>query len=181
MGLHVELSADAGVAVDDKIVDAEGIQLLAAGQTRGAGTDNGHLGFVHLHRLRRLLGTLRRLEGDARQVGLVGDGAHLAHAVHGGDADAAHAAVHQHLAGAALAYAALQRTVTAVQAVAMHRKTSLVQRLGYRVALLGHHLVAFEHEFGLLPLRDVKNRVSFNPVHFCKCLWINMILYFVSK
>ena len=178
MGLHVELAADAWVAVDDDVADAELLQLFAAGQPGGAGTYDGHRGLVDLQSVGFLL-ALRWLKGHSRKVGLVSYDAHLVHAVDRCDADAAHAAVDQHLAGSAFAYAAFERTVAAAQRMAVHGVASLVQRFGDGVAFVALNFVSFKHEFDNLGFGDVQNRMGGDSVHLFKCFRIN-VLYSVS-
>ena len=48
VGLHVELASDALVIVNHEVVDTESLQLLAAGQSRRTGADNGHGGLEYL-------------------------------------------------------------------------------------------------------------------------------------
>ena len=97
VSLHIELSADTRIAVDDKVVNAESVQLLAAGKTRWTGADDGHLGLIDLHGLGRLLRTGRRFECNTRKVSFMGDGTHLTDAVHGSDTDTTHTVIDQHL------------------------------------------------------------------------------------
>ena len=46
VGLHIELATDTAIVVNHQIADAEGIQLLAAGQTCRTGTDNDNAASV---------------------------------------------------------------------------------------------------------------------------------------
>ena len=100
VGLHVELTADVGVIVDDHIRDAELVEFLTAGQTCRTCADDGDGGLVDLHLALWVLGRL----------GLValGNLADFLHTVDFGDADTADFAVDQHLASAAFTDAAFQ-------------------------------------------------------------------------
>ncbi len=175
VGLHIELAADTRIAVDDEVVDAKSIQLLAAGKTGRTRADNGDLGLVDLHSLSRLLRTFWRFESNTRKVGFVGDSTHLADTVNSSDTDAAHATVDQHLAGAALADAALKGAVAALQRVAVDGESRLVEGLGDSVTFAPLDGLAFKKEFDDVGLRDVQNRVFFDFVHSCMCLRINLL------
>jgi hypothetical protein len=95
----------------------------------------------------------------------VGDDAHLFHPVDGRDADSSHFAVDQHLAGTALADAAFQRAVAAIERMAMNGEAGLVKRFRYRVAFATLDFLAVKHKFNYLPLGNVKYRMLFNLVH----------------
>ena len=111
VGLHIELSSDTWITVNDKVINTKGIQLLTTSKSGRACADDSHLGLVDLHRLGCLLRTGRRLKGDSRKIGFMSDGTYLTDAIYSSDTDATHAPVDQHLASAALADAALQRAV----------------------------------------------------------------------
>ena len=125
MRLHVELATNTWIAVDYQIIDAEFLQLLATGQTRWAGTNDGHGGLIDSQCIFRLRFG-RSIKSNTRQVGLMGDDTHLLDPVDGRDADTAYSAVDQHFAGATLADATFQRAVTTLQRMAMHREARLV-------------------------------------------------------
>ena len=48
VGLHIELTANTRVVVDDEVVDAKGIQLFATSETCRASTNNGHFGLINI-------------------------------------------------------------------------------------------------------------------------------------
>ena len=56
VGLHIELTANTRVVVDDEVVDAKGIQLFATGETCRASTNNGHFGLINIDRTRLRIG-----------------------------------------------------------------------------------------------------------------------------
>ena len=120
VGLHVELTTYLAVVVDDDVVDAEGVQLLAASQSGRTSTNDSHLSLIHFHLARRLRAYLGHLALSAI------DAADFLHAVDFGDADAAHLSVDKHLAGPALANAAIQASVAAIQAMAVNGVAGLV-------------------------------------------------------
>ncbi len=157
--LHVELTTDVGVVVDDDVADAEGVELLAAGETCGTGTDDGDLGLVDLH----LAGLL--LLGLGKDGVLLVDAAHFLDAIDFGDADTADFAIDQHLAGTALTDAAVEASVAAVERVAVDGITGLVKGGGYGLAALTFDGLAFILEFHKVFLRDVQDRVFFDFVH----------------
>ena len=159
VGLHVELSSDAGIVVDHDVADAEGVQLFAAGQTCGTRTDDGHLGLVNLNL------TWELFLGFGKDIGLVVDGTHFLHAVDEGDADTADLAVDEHFTGAALADAAVEASVATVERVAVDGITGLVKGGGDGLAPLTFHGLAFILEFHKVFLRDIQDRVFLNFVH----------------
>ena len=159
VGLHVELSADAGVVVDHDVADAEGVELLAAGEACGTRTDDGHLGLIDLH-LARL-----RFLGLGKHVGFVVDGAHFLDAIDESDADAADLTVDEHLTGATLADAAVEASVATVERVAVDGIAGLVKGCGDGLAPLTFDGLAFILELHKVFLRDVQDRVSFDFVH----------------
>ena len=164
MGLHIELAADAGIAVDNQIVDTERIELLATSQTGRTGPDDGHRRFINGKGIHRL-SFGGSLESDPRQVGLMGDETHLLHPIDGCDANATHTAVNQHLAGTTLADAALQRAVSARKGMAMHGIACLVEGFSNGVALVATHRFAFKQKLHFLALRNVEYRMPFNLIH----------------
>ena len=149
MRLHIELTTYLAIVVNHDVVDAKGIQLLAAGKTGRTGTDDGHLRLVDLHLTRLLRANL----GHCHLA--IAHQAHLLHAVYLGDADATHLAINQHLTRSALADAAVQAAVATVEAVTVNGIACLVQGGGNRIALPTQHLVSFIHKFHHLALRDV--------------------------
>ena len=149
VGLHIELSANPSVVVNHDIIYAEGIQLLATCQASRTRTNDGHLCLIHLHLTRLLWAHIRYLAHTRFDV------AHLLHAVHQRHTDAAHLAVDQHLARTALADAAVQTAVAPVEAVAVHRETSLMQGGCNRVTLASLHLLTIVNKLHHLALRDV--------------------------
>ena len=155
--LHIELSADVGVVIDDHVGNAEFAEFLAAGQSRRTRADDGDGGLVDFHLALRVLGRL----------GLVvfGDFAHFLHAIDEGDADAADFAVHEHFARAALADAALEAAVAASDAVAMDGIARLVKGGGDGLAPLTAHGLAFILEFHKVSLRDVQDGMFLDFVH----------------
>ena len=159
VGLHVELATDAAVVINDEVGDAEGVQLLAASQSCGAGTDDCYLGLVDFHLA--LLGFLGLGEDMDTAVHM----AHLFHSIDKGDANASHLPVDNHFTGAALADAAVKTAVAAVDAVAVHGEPGLVESGGNGVALAALHLLSVIKKFNNLALRDVQNRVCFDSVH----------------
>ena len=159
VGLHVELTADVGVVIDHDIADAEGVELLAAGQSRRTSADDGNLGLVNFH----LSGLL--LLGFGKDVGFLVDAAHFLHAIDFGDADTAHDTVYEHLTGTALADAAVEASVAAVERVAVDGITGLVKGGGDGLAPLTFNGLAFIFELHKVFLRDVQNGVFFDFVH----------------
>ena len=159
VGLHIELTANAGVVVDDDVADAEGIELLTAGETRRTRTNDGDLGLVDFH----FAGLVFLRLG--KDVGLVVDGAHFLDTIDEGDADAADFAVDQHFAGTALADAAVEASVASVKAVAVNGIAGLVKGGGDGLAPLTFHGLAFILEFHKVFLRDVQNGVFFDFIH----------------
>ena len=147
VGLHVELAAHALVVVDDDVADTLFVEHLAAGQSRRTGTDDDDLGLVNL------LGLLFRF-GALREV-VLGNLLHLLHTVHRGDAYSLDDAVHQHLAGTALADAALEGALASVDAVAVDGKTSLVQGCSNGVALVSRHLLSVKGKNDFFRFRNV--------------------------
>ena len=157
VSLHVELATDTGVVVDDEIVDAEGVELFAAGEACGAGTDDGDLGLVDFDFAR-----LRVV--DRGQVFFV-QLTDFVDIVDRCDADATDAAVDEHLACAALADAALEAAGATVDAVAVDRKTGLMEGGGDGVAFATLDFTAVEDKFDDIGLRDVENGVAFYSIH----------------
>ena len=94
------------------------------------------------------------------------------HVVYFGDADTAYLAIHQHLASATLAYAAFETAVAAINAVAVDRKTCLMEGGGDGIALLPTHFLAVVDEFDRIGLRNVEDGMMCNLVHVIKCLMI---------
>jgi hypothetical protein len=117
------------------------------------------LGLIDLH-----LAGLRFL-GLGKHIGLVVDGAHFLDAVDKGDADTADLAVDQHLAGAALADAAVEASVATVERVAVDGISGLVKGGGDGLAALTFNGLAFILEFHKVFLRDVQDRVFLDFVH----------------
>ena len=157
--LHPELAADGAVVVDDEVVHPGFPELLADGQAGRARADDGDRGFINL---------LGRIGGRRRfhVVETVFPGAvHLLHAVHLGDADPADMAVHDHLAGAALADAALHGAVAVFQTMVMDGKSGLMQRGGDGLALLAVNGLPFELKSVQVFLRNVQNRMLRDFVH----------------
>ena len=159
VGLHIELSADAGVVVDNDIVDAESVELFAASKSGRTGTHDGNGGFVYF----MLDISVLRLKFGHCLVGVEhGD---VFNAIDGGYADTAHFAVDKHLAGTAFADTALQRAVAALQRMAVYGESRFVQRFGNGVALARLYFLSIVKKFGYLALRDVQNRVILNLIH----------------
>ena len=157
VGLHVELSADAAVVVNHQIVDAQLVQLFAAGKSRRTRADYGHACLV---------------DGDLPlevfpEFGLVvlGYFAHLVHIVNLGDADAADFPVNQHFAGSALADSAFQAAVTAVQTVTVDRMSGLMQGGCNGVAFCGLYFFSFKQKFDIFLFRNVQNGVRSYFIH----------------
>ena len=157
VGLHVELAADAGVAVDHQVVDAEGVELPAAGKTCGTCADDGDLCLVDLH----FAGLLGESVGHILLVELTD----FADVVDWRDTDAANLAVDEHFAGAALADAALEAAWFAVDGVAVDGEACLMEGCGDGVASQTLHGLAVEQKFDNLRPGDVENRMSFDSVH----------------
>ena len=134
--LHVKLTADTSVVVNHDIADAKFIKLFAASETCRTGTDDGDLCLVDLH--------LAWLQFFSlwKHVSLVVDRLHFLHSVDQSDADTADLAVDKHLAGAALSDAAVKASVATVEAMAMNRKTSLMQSGSDGVAFLANHFLS---------------------------------------
>ena len=159
VGLHVELTTDVGVVVHDDVADAEGVELLTAGETCGTGTDDGDLGLVDFH----LAGLL--LLGLGKDGVLLVDAAHFLDAIDFGDADTADLAIDQHLAGTAFADTAVEASVAAVERVAVDGITGLVKGGGDGLAALTFDGLAFILEFHKVFLRDVQDGVFLDFVH----------------
>ena len=166
VGLHIELAADAGIAIHHYITDTKSIKLLTASQTGRTGTDDCNLGFVYLD--------FARLRNDCIGHIVPLQLADLFDIVDRSDADASYAAIDQHLAGTALADAALQAARLAINAVTVNRIASLMQSSGNGVTFTALNLLAIEAEFNNLTLWDVKNRVFFDLIH--KTVYYGLII-----
>ena len=149
VGLHVELTAYLAVVVDHDVVDAEGVQLLAAGKAGRTGTDDGHLRLVYLYLAFLLVAHFGQLSLMAV------DATHFLDTVYLRHADAAHLAVDEHFAGSAFSDAAVEAPVAAVQTVAMHGKAGLMQCSGNGVAPASFYLFSVVNKLYRLALRDV--------------------------
>ena len=135
MCLHVKLTTDISIVINDYIADSECVELFAASQTCRAGANNGDLGFIHLYLAWMLF------LGIWKHVSLVVDRFHFLHSINQGYADTTNLAVDKHLAGTALSDTAVQASVTSVKTMAVNRITSLMQRGSNSVALLTHHFL----------------------------------------
>ena len=159
VGLHVELTAYVGVVVDDDVTDAEGVELLTAGETCGTGTDDGDLGLIDLH----LAGL--RLFGFGKHIGFVVNGLDFLDAINESDADTADFAVDEHLAGSALADAAVEASVKSVERVTVNGVSGLVKGGGDGFAALTFNGLAFILEFYKVFLWNVQDWVFLDFVH----------------
>lgn len=159
VGLHIELAADAGVIVNHQIVDTESVELLAAGEAGGAGTNNGHLGFVNLH-IARLLGN---------DVGNFVDGrlyvVHFMYTIDKRNTNTAYLAVDHHFASSTLADAAVEAAVATLNAVAVDGETCLVESGGNGVAFATLDWLTIINEFYNLALRNVEDWVLIDFEH----------------
>ena len=132
-----------GYSLKDLIVGSEGT-LGEAGRT---GADDGDLGFIDLDAL---------VVGGVRSVGGQVVGGNLLHLVD---------AVHQHLAGTALADAAVHTALAPREAVAVDGEAGLVQRRCDGVALLRLYDLAFKFKGHFIARRDGEDRVTLNLIH----------------
>ena len=155
---HPELAADGAVVVDHEAVHPCRAELLADGEAGRARADDGDRGLVDL------LGGLFRHGPDFGKA--FGPGTvDFLHAVHFRDADAADVAVHDHLAGAALADAALHRAVAVLQAVVMDGEACLVQGGGDGLSFLAGDGLSFEDERMQVLLRNAEDGMLRDFVH----------------
>ena len=175
--LHPELTAHGAVVVDDQIVHPGLVQLFPDRQAGRPGADDSHRRPVHLLGCRILRGRLnlgKRVDSDAF---------HLLDTVHRRDADTADVPVHEHLAGAALADAALHGAPAAFQAVMVDRKARLVQRSRDGLPFLTIDGLSFKKESVQILAWNGEDRMSCNLVHyvvFFKLAVSNIIILFNS-
>ena len=152
------LAADGAVVVDHETVHPGRPEFLADGEAGRARADDGDGGLVHF------LGRILRYGPDLGKA--FGPGAvDFLHAVHLRDADAADVAVHDHLAGAALADPALHRAVAVLQAVVMDGKARLVQGGGDGLAFLAGDGMSFEDKRMQVLLRNAEDGMLRDSVH----------------
>ena len=157
VGLHIELTTLGGIVVHHDVGDSQRRELLAACQSGRAATDDGNCGLVDSG----FLGCTGLALGHV----VLGDLAHLFHAVNAGDADAAHLSVDEHFAGTALADAALQAAVASRGAVAVYNESCLMKGGGYGFAFLAANSSPFKLKFHIFFFWKVKNRMIFNFIH----------------
>ena len=100
----------------------------------------------------------------------------LLHAINLGDTDAANLAVNQHLAGSALAYAALQAASAAFQAMTVHGITCLMEGCGYGLALLALDWFAFIKKLDFFTVNDVNNWMLGYAIHGIRLFFVNKVV-----
>ena len=105
------------------------------------------------------------LLGFGKDGVLLVDAAHFLDTIDFGDADTAYLAIDQHLARTALADAAVEASVAAVERVAVDGITGLVKGSGDGLTALTFDGLAFILEFHKVFLRDVQDGVFFDFVH----------------
>ena len=139
VGLHIELSTDMRIVVYYYVVDIEFIQLLAAGKSGGACSDDCHLSLVNL---------------DFAFFVSLGFGhivlfqlTYFFHVVYQGDADASYLSIYEHLAGSAFSDSAFQASWTSVNAVTVDGVSGLMKSGGDSVAFSALNLFTFIIKF----------------------------------
>ncbi len=138
--------------------DAELVELFAAGEAGRTRTDDSNLGLIDLR------GCTVTFAGGLGQV-VVGDLLHLLHAIHEGDADALHHAVHKHFAGTALADTAVHAALAALQTVTVDGETCLMQGCRDGVTLRSLHLLTLVLKGRNLPFGNVQDGMMCNRIH----------------
>ena len=155
--LHVELTSDTLVIVDDDVGDALLVESFATGQTGGARANDGDLRLVNFQRF--LFGFFRF--GEI----VLGNFLHFFHTVNRGDADTFHLAIYQHLACTAFADAASETAFAPVKAMAMYRETRLMQRRCNCITLITCYFFAVVLKNDFFGFGDVQNRMFCDSIH----------------
>ena len=159
VGLHQELTSDLCVGIHHDAVDSEFAESLTAGKSGRTGADDGHIRDIYLR------SRLRELDPGIGIVAACLDFSDFAHVIDLGHTDTLNFPVHKHLAGAALAYTAVHRTVAPVDTVAVHRKSCLMESRGYGLSSGSLDLNTVVDKTGLFSFRNMKNRMVSDFTH----------------
>ncbi len=150
MGLHIELTSNSGIVVNDQIGDPGPVQFLPDGQSCGSCSNDRHNGFINGYGTRLRYGFFLRKEA-------VGDPSYLLYPVYFSDADPAHLTVNKHFTGTALPDTTGETPVSVFQAVLVDQQTGLMQSRGNRKTFLTIDCLTFKRKCNFILFRNGEN------------------------
>ena len=158
MGLHGKLSANLVVVVNYNIFNAMLVQLFTNRKPCRTGSNNNNLCFIHPYRI-----ILFIINNRWRII--FGYFLNLFYPVNCCNTDAFDLPINQHFAGATFPNAAFEAALTIFEAVAVHRKSGLVQRGSDRKTFFAVNRLSVKPEILFFACANIKNWVFFNLVH----------------
>ena len=156
--LHIELTANSFVVIDNYVGNAHFVEFLTASQTSRTSTDDYNLSLVNLACF------VLRFD-DLREI-VLRNFANRLNAIDRSYADTLYFSIDQHLAGTAFADAALEAALASVDAMTVNREARLMQGCCNSITFLSCNLLTIILKGGLFGLWNVQNRMFGNLVHF---------------